>query len=173
MCASELIAKRDVPHPPLVRHVSLRPLSRDHYVGLVQAQRLVAAGSSETRCPKALLEDFLVKWHGEIAAHFDDEERLLIPLVDAEPDRQRLVQEHRSIRVMVGRLADDLKQGRYDPSAVKRLGESLYDHIRWEERVLFEAIQGSARPEDLEQLGRETARVEQSRNRKSCRNLND
>jgi hemerythrin-like domain-containing protein len=155
--------------PPLVRHESLRPLSRDHYQGLVQAQRLMSVGAAVTHHPYALLEDFLAKWKGEISIHFDDEERLLPSLITCDADKQRLFDEHEALRTMTARLADDLERGAYDPDLVKRTGRLLHDHIRWEERVLFEGIQASSSPEQLQALTEATARIEQSRDRRSCR----
>lgn len=157
-------------NPPLVRHESLRPLSRDHYQGLVQSQRLLAIGASNGLHPYAVLKDFVDKWKGEIACHFEDEELLLPLLIASDADRERLHQEHTMLRSMTARLTDDLIRGAYDPDAVRRLGQLLHDHIRWEERVLFEGIQTSATADQLRELAEATARIEQSRNRRSCRN---
>lgn len=155
--------------PPLVRHEALRPLSRDHYQGLVQSQHLMSIGQSMATHPYTLLEEFLDRWNGEIAVHFDDEERLLPPLITCKSDRERLFGEHATLRAMVAELADGLGRGAYDPAAVQRLGRLLHDHIRWEERVVFEAIQASASPVQLEELAQSTVRIEQSRDRRSCR----
>lgn len=157
-------------NPPLARHESLRPLSRDHYQGLVQSQRLLAVGASNGHHPFVVLRDYLDKWKSEIAGHFDDEELLLPPLIASAADRERLLEEHAALRSMTARLMDDLSRGAYDADAVRRLGQLLHDHIRWEERVLFERIQNSATADQLQELAEATARIEQSRDRRSCRN---
>jgi hypothetical protein len=49
-----------------------------------------------------------------------------------------------------------------DPQAVQRLGQLLHDHIRWEERVLFEAVQRDF-PEVLASLLGDAGRMERER----------
>jgi hypothetical protein len=155
-------------HRPLIRHESLRPLSRDHYQGLVQAQRLISAGSGMAADPYDLIENFLHIWETEIAAHFADEERLLGSLIESPADRLRLYHEHTAIRSMVLSVKADLARGAVDAELVKGLGQVLHDHIRWEERVLFESIQDSVSPEQLHILTKETITIEHARRRCSC-----
>ena len=136
-------------NPPLKRRESLRPLSRDHYAGLVQAQRLAA---------------LLDAWRAEIAPHFEDEERLLCDLADPE-SRERLLDEHAVLR----RLAEAARarRQRVDPEGawVRSLGETLRDHIRWEERVMFPCVEQRASTGQLAALAAETGQIEQSRPR--------
>lgn len=152
---------------PLVRHPSLRPLSRDHYQALVQAQRLMSVGNLRGEQSHAVLQDFIAKWESEIAVHFEDEERLLPTLIHSQTQRERLFGEHELLRSMTSRIGRDLSRGTYDAESVKRLGELLHDHVRWEERVLFEGIQGSAEPQSLASLQAETEQIESSR-RQHC-----
>ena len=46
-----------------------------------------------------------------------------------------------------------------------RLAERLHDHIRWEERQLFPAVEQAAGEEDLRPLGAETKTAEAGRPR--------
>lgn len=156
-------------NPPLLRHPSLRPLSRDHYQALLQAQRLMSIVSLQSERSHTLLQDFLAKWQSEIAVHFDDEERLLPTLIHSQTQRERLFGEHELLRSMTSRLEKDLGRGGYDPETVKRLGELLHDHVRWEERILFEGIQNSAEPQSLAALGTQTEEIERNR-RNHCEN---
>lgn len=155
-------------HRPLVRHESLRPLSRDHYQGLVQSQRLIGAGCGTLADPSTVIQDFLQVWEREISPHFDNEERLLGPLIELPADRLRLYHEHTAIRAMVVSVRADLLRGTCDTELVKGLGRVLHDHIRWEERVLFETLQDSLSPEQLQILARETKAIERARRRVSC-----
>lgn len=155
-------------HAPIARDQALAPLSRDHYVGLVQARHLIKAAAKDDVARRKALSEFLDAWDRDIAVHFDDEERLLEGLAGPE-DYNRLLQEHR-------RLAELAEQARAmhravdpDPETVRRIGQALDDHIRWEERELFNRVQKGAAPEQLEQLERQTAAIELARPRNITR----
>jgi hemerythrin-like domain-containing protein len=155
--------------PPLKRHPSLVPFSRDHYVGLVQAQHLIkSADGSDVDRRKAVTE-FLDAWAQEIAPHFDDEERLLTALIDNAADLAQFRKEHGEIRA----LAQEAKEKRQqiDPGAawVRDLGQRLNDHIRWEERHLFPCIESSANADQLKTLAGQTEKIEAGRPRSACR----
>lgn len=119
------------------RHPSLEPFSRDHNDGLILARKLSTAGAEA-------LPEFRHAWEVELADHFREEERLLGPLCD-EVARTRLFSEHEDIETLGKSATDDGGAG--------RLGELLNDHIRWEERELFVAIEKSADPATLQSLG--------------------
>src|ERR1051326_7417375 len=100
-------APRPGSFPPLKRHPSLQPFSREHMGGLVQARNLLHAGGqpapSEDQAPailsvaerEAVLKQFIRVWRAELSGHFDDEERLLLPLTPSAILRDRLLAEHR------------------------------------------------------------------------------
>lgn len=154
--------------PPLPRHESLKPLSRDHYMGLVAAQHLLKSAAKDAAERRAAVAEFVDHWRQEISPHFEDEQRLLGPLLD-EPQQERLHAEHDSLR----ELAEEARAHRHqvDPGAdfVTRLGSTLNEHIRWEERELFPAVERTTSPADLARLGVETAKLEVSRPRSSTR----
>lgn len=151
--------------PPIKRHEALAPLSRDHYVGLVHAHRLIKAAAKDRVARHKALADFLYAWRTEIQMHFRDEERLLPSLILREDDRRRLLDDHGAItkaaeEAIVKRRAVDP-----DPEFVERLGRDIEQHIRWEERMLFNHVQETASPAQLRELGHATAQIENSRNR--------
>lgn len=156
-------------NPPQQRHPSLQPFSRDHYVGLVQAQRLMKADAAATVAQRrAALADFLRAWDDEIRVHFDDEERLLPPLMGDAAHRQRLTDEHAALRALAVEAAKLAGADDVDGACLRRLGELLERHIRWEERELFPAIERSAGAEEMRRLESETAAFEAARPRNTC-----
>jgi hemerythrin-like domain-containing protein len=158
----------DSPHPPRKRHVSLQPFSRDHYVGLVQAQRLTKSADAGPAQRRKALSEFVETWAGEISAHFRDEERLLPELVRGEPI-ERLRREHRALAELSEEArvrASSIEPG---PDWVRELGRMLHDHIRWEERELFPLIERSTSRDKLDALADETTRIEQGRPRNATR----
>lgn len=155
-------------HPPLKRHPALQPLSRDHYVGLVQAQHLLKAAGGDAPARRAAGLDFAKAWREEISVHFADEERLLPGLIADVEDRTRLFDEHARLRTLAGQVEGGAA-GEPDPDLLRALGTLLHDHIRWEERQLFPAIEAAANAEQLTHLEEETHAIETSRPRSACR----
>lgn len=151
--------------PPIKRHHALVPFSRDHYVGLVHAHRLMKASAKDRVARHKALADFLEAWRTEIEPHFRDEERLLPSLIAGEEDRRRLLDEHAAIEGAVGDALNVRRTVDPDPDFVDRLGRELERHIRWEERVLFNRVQQSASERQLRDLAEATEQVERARNR--------
>jgi mannose-6-phosphate isomerase-like protein (cupin superfamily) len=135
------------------RHPSLEPFSRDHNVGLVLARRL-----SEQPEQANSLGEFLAAWHDELEDHFHEEERLLLPWCDPE-SRDRMVGDHRSI----ADLASRAEKEELPRDEVQRLGQLLNDHIRWEERSLFPALERDLDEAQLQAIGSDTADLEARR----------
>ncbi|MBI3580496.1 MAG: hemerythrin domain-containing protein [Nitrospinae bacterium] len=115
------------------RSQELIRFSREHHPALVLARRvkLNAPGGGVF---KRLAGEFPAKWKKEIAPHFAEEERSILPrLVAAGATElaERLQRDHAELR----RLSTQAMGG--DAAALKEFGKLIYDHIRFEERVLF------------------------------------
>ncbi|MBL8069343.1 MAG: hypothetical protein JNM28_12920 [Armatimonadetes bacterium] len=126
------------------RAFALEPFSRDHNDGLHLARTL----KEERPAAPALARE---AWEGELADHFAEEERLLGPL--AGEDSARMHEEHRLIEQLIEEL----------PSSCLALGKALEDHIRWEERVLFPAIESRITPDEEANLAQEALKMEHRR----------
>lgn len=155
-------------HPPIKRHSCLQPFSRDHYVGLVQAQHLLKAAEAGAAERRGAIAEFCDAWSNEIAAHFDDEERLLLGLISA-PHAQRLSADHAIIRDLATQARRRRRE--IDPGVdwVRRLGQMLNDHIRWEERELYPAIEQTSTAAQLSSLEDQTKTFEANRPRSKGR----
>jgi hemerythrin-like domain-containing protein len=155
-----------VTHPPIKRHDSLKPLSRDHYVGLVQARQLIQAAERSEQLRRSILNEFLAQWQNELHPHLLDEERLLLPLV-VDPDMEaRLRGDHAALRSAVAKAMNVVETAATpDCDSLRKLGELLHDHIRWEERELFPLIERTASQEDMRALSTHTTKLESIRSR--------
>lgn len=127
------------------RHPALEPFSRDHNTGLILA-RALQQGHEHAN------EDARQAWDRELRDHFDEELRLLGPLMN-EGQRTRMTEEHGEIERLIASL----------PKDSERLGDLLHDHIRWEERELFPWIEANASPERLVDLAKATQPMETRR----------
>ena len=123
------------------RHPALVPLSHDHHHALVHARRLQNEGTAAAR-------DFLRFFASETTRHFREEEELVFPLLYAdEPESLRVVLlQHQQLRALVRRLRDG-------EDVTAELGVLLEEHIRLEERDLFELIQRVVPEEQLAAIG--------------------
>ena len=150
------------------RHPSLQPLSRDHHEALLQVQALRTAaesGSDERRTARAQFQDL---WDGWFRDHLSMEERWLPPLIPEAGDIDRLREEHDAIRSLADAFVRGTAAAAPARTPMLRLAERLHDHIRWEERQLFPAIERAAGKEELRRLGAET-RTAEARRPRSCR----
>lgn len=137
------------------RDEALRHLSREHLEALLAAKKLRAAEDVA-----AASRAFLDFWREDGQHHFRVEEEVLLPIwaTYAELDREavhRMLDEHLAIR----REALDLEAGEATLDRVRELGQLLHDHVRFEERQLFPAIEDALDDASLTRLG---AAIEQA-----------
>ena len=139
------------------RDAGLAPLSEEHHHGLVFALRiereLPAASADEV---ERLYSRLLQFWSRGLLPHFHTERECLLarlirhrPVDD--PQIQRLHSDHLSMYGLVSRMKDAAAPaGRRE--ALRKFGAALHDHIRWEERELFETAQAVLTEAELEAL---------------------
>jgi len=145
------------------RHVSLVPLSRDHHEGLLLAQRVrkgkSVAPQSDWPEDRGLQRDRLVEYFDtRLTYHFQAEEDFLYPLADhhlppEEEITSLLRKQHGQIRSLVLELR--MARGVQLENLLLRLAHVLEEHIRKEERVLFQRVQKRVPEEVLEQCGKQ------------------
>ncbi len=143
--------KRD---PRLVR------LSEEHHHGLAFALRLERdLPGADSASLAALYGDLLRFWGRGLLPHFHAESECLIArLIRHVPSTDERVlslqRDHLGMEALVARMrdaaGDEQRRG-----ALASFGASLRDHIRWEERVLFESLQEELTEAELEAAGAE------------------
>lgn len=144
------------------RDARLAPLSEEHHHGLVFALRiereLPEAGEEEIA---GLYADLLRFWSRGLLPHFHTEtECLLARLIRHrpadDPQISRLHTEHLAMYGLVARMRD-ANTGPERRAALRDFGTTLHDHIRWEERDLFESAQAELAEAELDAVGAEIA----------------
>ena len=152
-------------HGPLARHEAFAPFSRDHYTGLVQARHLIKAGRADGVARRKAVADYVDAFDHHIAEHFRDEERLLGGIL-SDVDRDTLHAQHQRLT----RDAEQLRQLRKsidpDPQTLAEIGQRLEEHIRWEERELFNRVQQQLDEKQIADLQHQTADIEATRPRR-------
>ena len=132
------------------RSAALTPLSRDHHGALKVALGLRRADAATV---DAAVEAFAAFYNRKGRRHFEREEAAFVPGLCDDPawpaGVQRMVAEHGVIR----RAAGELDAGEDRVAAARALGDLLHDHVRFEERELFEILERRLSPDELERLG--------------------
>ena len=136
------------------RSPELRDLSEEHHYGLVTSRTLRLAAEGKGSLPDAIAA-FAEQWEREIEPHFRTEEEVLLPAFTGEEGTEALIarthREHAALRDYAGKLA--VTEGEPLRLLAAETAQLLHDHIRFEERVLFPAIEAALAGERLTKLG--------------------
>lgn len=128
---------------PISRHEALRPLSREHHFGLQlcwKIRRGFQKGISTERV-KTYCDWFYSRY---LVPHFEVEEKFLFPILGEGNELvTKAVSDHRRIGGLINEHANL-------PEVLRQLEETLNNHIRFEERILFNEIQRVATVDQLE-----------------------
>ena len=120
---------------------ALLPLSREHHTSLVIARDARhAAGENSPTSLSAAIERIENHWHSVLAAHFEQEERLIgIAGGALDPESvARILSEHAELRLLGSGPCE------LEPAVrLRRFGELLNAHVRFEERTFFPQLQSS------------------------------
>lgn len=139
------------------RSPELRDLSEQHHHGLVAARQLRRAAQGTVPLELAVTQ-FLERWREEIQPHFRREEEVLLPgyarVVPADHELiVRTLTEHVALRRAIRAL--EQAHGEERVRLAQEIGQGLDDHIRFEERVLFPAMEAALEGAELAALGLE------------------
>lgn len=129
------------------RSEPLIPLSHDHHVALVVANRLKSSLNDFDRNAAAIYwKEIRGQYKQDLLAHFEIEESELLPLLDAESEKAAML--------AINMIADHTKMrnllSNSELSAAIEFAELLKQHVRFEERELFPWLETHC---DIEQLG--------------------
>jgi hypothetical protein len=130
------------------RHAALLQHSREHHHGLKLAR--LARFAADSGSPEAIAEaahTISERFSGQLEPHFQDEEKgLLVELAAIGQNElvQRTLDEHAQLRELNRRLASTPE----DAATMSAFASLLHDHVRFEERELFEIAQNLLYPDN-------------------------
>lgn len=133
------------------RAENLQPLSRQHKSALM-ACLLIRKGVSK-QASVSVMSDFLLRcWNEEVEAHFQQEEKEILPLLKTYPEGQTLAiaieRDHELWRTAMTHL----QQANITHRLLEDLANQLEQHIRFEERIVFPSMEAHLSPEQLKGL---------------------
>jgi len=125
------------------RDTALRELSSEHHAGLVLVRRIRRQTAATSAAARARWAEVVERFAAELEPHFRKEEAGLLPALQAAGETalvERTLNDHAAMRQLVaGGGAADLP----------RFARLLEEHIRFEEKELFEAAQRRLGAEQL------------------------
>jgi len=127
---------------PIKRHKSLQPLSREHHYSLLLCWKIRMGFKKGVEAPRIKqYADWFFAHH--IQPHFDAEEQYIFPIMGMDHELvKKAMSDHRRLIRLFNEL-DEIEK------TLGQIEEELEQHIRFEERVLFNKIQQVATPEQL------------------------
>ncbi|MEW5942244.1 MAG: hemerythrin domain-containing protein [Pseudomonadota bacterium] len=131
----------------------LRDLSNDHHPALSLALRAKKTAANPEADVAALWREIAERFPTEMEPHFRIEEEALLPALERAGEKevvQHTLAQHEAIRHCLA--------GAHDREALARFAQLLDDHVRFEERMLFEIAQDCLGADDLEVVRRASAK---------------
>lgn len=129
----------------------LQPLSRQHKAALMTCL-LIRKGISKQASVAVMTDFFLQCWAKDLAPHFKEEEEQIIPLLRkheaGNPLADTILRDHDLIRTAITHLS----QAHVNERLLEDLADQLEQHVRYEERIVFQSMQEFIPAQQLQQL---------------------
>ena len=137
------------------RHEAIIPLSHDHHQALRFATAMKKNASPTKRALQSLeekLADAKRTYELEFVPHFAHEEEILFPIArgySSELDKMLddIIEEH----IVILEAFENIEKGDLEDN-LDRIGNLVEQHVRTEERILFEKIQEVVPEEKLSEI---------------------
>ncbi len=134
-------------HKPIKRSIALSPLSRDHHEGLLFVWK-IRQGVKKNIATERIIKFCFLFWESHLQFHFEKEETVLPQVLsNSHSLMQQMFREHEIIKIQFEEL--DQKKN-YE--SLELLAQTINDHIRFEERQLFNEIEKNATVGQLHQI---------------------
>lgn len=126
-------------------------LSRDHHASLLFCWK-IRQGVKRHAAWEKMIKYVNYFWDHHFAIHFKEEEKILFaPLKDQAVEKA--IDDHRKIRTLINNLNSSLAENRQEE--LSKLADTVDEHVRYEERVLFPHLELALTEDQLNDIGRE------------------
>jgi len=137
----------------MLRNKSLIPLSRQHQHALALCVRIDRASPINDADLQTWQEEVAQQFEQGIKLHFTAEERVLFPAARTFEELAALTDELQAEHVLLRQCFSEAAARSMTAWSISAFAARLSDHIRKEERQLFERMQALAKPDKLAELG--------------------
>lgn len=137
-------------HTPLKRHQAIVSFSKDHHFGLLLVWK-IRQGLNKAVSPDRISNYVLFFFKEDLEKHFKEEEQLLfIQLPVDDVLRKRAEADHLDIYKLVTAIGENKE----DTLLLRQLADKLEEHIRFEERELFNHLQDNISDDELDVIAK-------------------
>lgn len=141
------------------REPALQPISRDHGVLLVIAQRLRKAAQATVQDRVALATEIQTRHADLVEEYLGDEQIALSKMSPSYLLTNEIAEQHskinEAIMQLTSRSVESLK-----PEAFQALANAIEDHVRWDEREVLPYLQRIMSSNQREELSAHTSQLE-------------
>lgn len=138
----------------MLRDRNLVPLSRQHQHALALCVRIDRASPIRTSDLDAWQAEIAQHFRMEIGAHFAAEEQVVFPAAKTFGELSVLVDSLLADHAWLRARFAEAEAGKLSAEEIAAFAKRLAEHIRIEERQLFERLQELVKPEEFAVIGR-------------------
>lgn len=136
-------------HKPIKRNENLVKLSKDHHVGLLFCWKLRQGVKYHIETDR-MIKYVKYFWAHHFSGHFKEEEEILFaPIKDKEV--QKAMADHQKIKIFVDKISVSGMENEGD--VLLEFADTVDEHIRFEERVLFPHLQEKLSVKQIKKIG--------------------
>lgn len=133
---------------PIKRHKALQGVSREHHHGLLLSWK-IRTGLSKNIAPERIKKYMDWFYQNHLAPHFHMEETYLFPIIgNGHPWVQKALSDHEILK-------NWFTSSKLDMNTLEQIEKKLEEHIRFEERQLFNHIQEVADSAQLDLINKQ------------------
>jgi hypothetical protein len=133
---------------PIKRHQAIISFSKDHHFGLLLAWK-IRHGLTNNINPERISNYVIYFFDQDLKKHFQEEEELLfIKLPAGNNLRQKAEADHQAILHLLSRIESD----KSNATLINQMANEIEEHIRFEERELFNYLQKNIPGKELEAI---------------------
>lgn len=133
---------------PINRHDAIVSFSKDHHFGLLLGWK-IRNGSKNGVAPERISDYVIYFFDKDLEKHFKEEEDLLFTMLPASDVlRKKAEAQHLSIYQLVKKI----RANKHQQSLLLQLADELENHIRFEERELFNHLQETVSAAQLDNI---------------------
>ena len=136
-----------LPPKPVKRSKQLAPLSREHHETLLFTWK-IRQGIKYGVSNKLIVEYCNWFWKTELKQHFQKEEQAVGMILPVDhPMMAKMVDDHQAIEIQIKQLSEYASE-----FGLERLDRAISNHVRYEERLLFNYVERIATSDQLDKL---------------------
>lgn len=133
------------------RHDNLQALSRQHHNELLAC--LLLKKGIQKKADLRVMQEFTKQfWHNDLRHHVAEEEKKLIPFLQTRQALKQYVHVLHNDHQLIERIFDRSQNGYLSYSTLQLFAGYVEEHIRFEERVVFAAMQELLPESDWKEL---------------------